>query len=157
MEKRYLSDIRLEGEKLVKFTHSEEFFGCSCFSGLTEAIEYFDGTIHLRPNNSDNSPEVYKATQEDFNELKKVILKSPEFVSCGENYIFSLDNVVSFEKGSKDNMLLVDCRNNVYNITLNNKDEAKHFLMAMQKKWQAMFTEWDQRRDRTIEEETLSK
>lgn len=150
MEERYLSDIKMESGSLVKFIHSEELFTCSCYSGLTEAVEYYDGTIHLHANNDGNSSEVYKATEEDFKELKKVMLTSPEFVPCGENYIFSLNNVVSFEKGSKDNILFVDCRNNCYHVTLNNKNEAKQFLMAMKKKWQEMFTEWDQDRETSI-------
>lgn len=158
MEKRYLSDIKLENENLVKFIHSEELFTCSCHSGLTEAVEYYEGTIRLHANNDGNSSENYKATEEDFNELKKVMLKSPEFVSCGKNYIFSLYNVVSFGKGSKDNILMIDCRKDCYNVTLNNKEEAKQFLMAMQKKWKAMFTEWDQTRDKAVaEEDTLSR
>ncbi len=157
MEKRYLSDIKLESGRLVKFIHSEELFTCSCYTGLTEAVEYYEGTIRLHANNDGNSSENYKATEEDFQELKKVMLKSPEFVSCGKNYIFSLYNVVSFEKGSKDTILIVDCRNNCYNITLNNKEEAKHFLIAMQKKWQKTFTEWDQNRDSSIEEDALNR
>ena len=157
MENRYLSDIKLENKRLVKFIHSEELFSCSCHSSLTEAIEYYNGTIHLHANNDGNSSEVYKATEEDFQELKKVMLTSPEFVSCGQNYIFSLYNVVSFEKGRNDNILIVDCRNDRYNVTLNNKEEAKQFLMAMQKKWQNMFTEWDQNRDSNVEEDSLSR
>ncbi len=94
MEKRYLSDIKIESESLVKFIHCEELFTCSCHSALTEAVEYYDGYIHLHVNNDSNSSEVYKASEEDFQELKKVMLTSPEFVPCGENYIFSLSNVV---------------------------------------------------------------
>lgn len=152
MEDRYLSNIELKDDRIIKFIHSEEMFSCAYESCGTEAIAFYNNTLHFYPANGQNSAEVYKATEEDFKEFKKVISKSPYFVCCGDGYIFSLENVVSFSEKRRDNTLQVDCRNEFYNIKIKNKEDFNDFIMAMQKKWQKMFTEWDQNNSALIGE-----
>jgi len=157
MNKRFLIDIKLNGNNVIEFFHDETYFLNSFNSDDIEAIGYWQGVIHFYPSNNNTISQVFNATEEDFEELKKVISKSPKFVCCGE-YIFSLDNVLTFDKVHKCKYLRVDCRNDYYNIILNSEEDAKDFIMAMQRKWKKTFTEWDQNRDSSnTEEDTLSK
>jgi len=158
MKKRFMIDIKLNGSHEIQFFYDDTYFLNTFSSNDIEAIGYWNGVIHFYPCNNNTVPHVFNATEEDFSELKKVISTSPDFVCCGDSYIFALDNVVTFAKGHKNNYLTVDCRNDYYTLKAKTKEDLKDFIMAMQRKWQNTFTEWDQNRDSAVsEEDTLSR
>lgn len=150
----------MNGDSVIEFFHDDTYFLNSLNGNDFETIEYRDRdcVITFYPSSNNTVPHFFRATEEDFKELKKITSKSPNFAYCGENYIFSLNNVLSFEKGGKNNCLYVDCKNDDGFIVEINEDNSKDFIMAMQRKWQKTFTEWDQTRDGAVaEEDTLSR
>ena len=163
MKKRYLSDIKLVGNSLIEFKHSEEFFTCSYTIKDFDAIDYNKnfGTLYFCTSGRSFYPsskdKMYTVTEEDFEEFRSVILKSPQVVSCG-HYIFSLDNILTFSKGTNEDVLFIDCRNGGYLVKTNGKEEIKAFGITMRKKWQDTLSEFDQSKESVnIEEDTLIK
>ena len=157
MEERNLSDIRLVGESYIEFKHSAEFGSCSHYIKDFNAIYYDDvfGILYFYPNSDNIRGKKYTATKEDFEELRSVILKSPQVVTCGD-YIFSLNNVVTFSKAKREGSLYIDCRTDGYIIEANGNEEIKAFGIAMRKKWQKTLSEFDQsKKSVNIEEGTL--
>ena len=67
-----------------------------------------------------------------------------------------MDNIVTFSKGKKEDVLYIDCRTGGYLVKTNGKEEIKTFGIAMRKKWQETLSDFDQSRDSAdIEEDTL--
>ncbi|MBO5394308.1 MAG: hypothetical protein J6A28_00165 [Clostridia bacterium] len=153
MEKRYLSDIKWKDQRIVSFNHSEDRWECSINSFANEAITYYNGVLHIYPANGANCAESYKATKEDFNALKEVILKNPAFVCCGDIHIFNLDHIVKLEK--RPNCLYVDCRYGLYGVDIKNKEDVKEFVMAMKRKWKKAIDDFDQNDTLNDEEDCL--
>ena len=158
MKKRFLMDIKLKGDHVIEFFHDDTYLLNSFSTNDIEAISFWNEIIYFYPCNKITVPHIFRATEDDFTELKKIVSKSPDFVCCGDSYIFALDNVVAFSKGRKDDYLIIDCRYNNYSIKTESKEDMKDFIMAMKRKWQKAFTELDQSRDsEEMEEDTLSR
>lgn len=131
MKKRYLSYIKLEGDNTIRFTHNELYFNCVINSSDVNAIEYNNGFIQFHSSNETNKTKIIYATDEDFRELKQVVSQGSSFVGCGENVIFSIENVVGYNVGVKGNYIVVACQHGRYTVRLNSKEDAKEFLAAM--------------------------
>ena len=129
MKTRLLKNIKVKGNK-IRFEH-ENLNGIYSFA--SEAIEtiYFDDeALYFYPSRAEYAVQVCDATEKDFEILKKLISKSENFVSCGEEYIFSLENVRAFEED--ENFLCVTCSNDYYEVFKSNDEAVKDFFLAMQ-------------------------
>lgn len=125
MKSRYIKNIKVKGNRL-RFEHSDIRYECSYTSDSVEAI-YFNGHI-LRFNSSESGKSAHAcdATEKDFEILKKLLSTSQNFVKCGENYIFSLENITSYDEN--ENTLNVCCKNHTYKVSRLNKELIKEFV-----------------------------
>lgn len=131
MKTRLLKNIKVKGDK-IRFEHEDLYFDCSYTSKDIEAIYYYDGILHFNPSKSSQTVQVCDATEKDFEILKKLISKSENFVCCGEEYIFSLENVRAFEED--ENFLCVTCCNDYYEVFIERDEDIKDFILAMKKR-----------------------
>ena len=130
MKARLLKNIKVKGDK-VRFEHEEVSGVCSFSSEAIETIYFDDEALYFYPSRAEYAVQVCDATENDFKILKKLISKSENFVCCGEEYIFSLENVENYEIDG--NFLCVTCNNEYYEVLTLKDEDIKDFILAMQK------------------------
>lgn len=136
MGTRMMKNIKVKttpnGKVVIDFSHNSERFTCSHSSASVEVIRYNNNSVYFHSSSSVASKKmyIYAATEQDFEVLKKFLSTSNKFAACGKKYIFSLDNVKSYEDNGDS--LSINCSNKSYNIYVKNPEDVKDFIEAMQ-------------------------
>ena len=136
MGTRMMKNIKVKttpnGKEVIDFTHNSERFTCSHSSASVEVIRYYNNSVYFHSSSSSASKKVhiYPATEQDFEVLKKFLSTGNKFATCGKKYIFSLDNVKSYEDNG--DWISVNCSNKSYSVHIKNEQDVKDFIEAMQ-------------------------
>lgn len=131
----FLKNIKLDGKYIIRFTSKEFDCDCEFHSDSVESIIHQDNMLYFYPSNGAEEPQFFCVSEEDFEDFSRVVEKSPMFVNCGPDYIFSVENVVGFDKGSTNKSISVDCRNRLYDVNLRKKSDSDNLVNAVRTKW----------------------
>lgn len=133
MGARMMRNIKVKGDNL-RFEHNSARAGCSYSSSSVEVIRYYNHAVYFHSISGEDSQSVqmFSATEQDFEMLKKFLSTSQKFIHYGQKIIFSLDNL----KGVVDNgdMLSVNCTSRSYNIRVKSAEDAQDFIETVKSK-----------------------